>query len=248
MLIWEQGVENCALHDSLLNDVVPEARLDERTNKLHEWDFLPNCRRELNLNIERWNPPLVTVRMSQILWIRLRNSINLNISMFRWVEFLAWVNEKIIVKYSLNVPGMSHQEETQRTTQDTLQRLCRSAGLGTALDPAGRAGGPGECPGRGKSGTAAPATQPWIKPKKMDGCWEIYCVCVCVCVCVCLCACDCTLKHGCMCVYTCVVMSVLSLSSLCPLSVSSLSPLCLLSVLSPSCLCLLSVLSLSPLW
>ncbi|KAI3353927.1 hypothetical protein L3Q82_005128 [Scortum barcoo] len=36
---------------------------------------------------------------------------------------------------------MSHQEEAPGKTQDTLERLCLSAGLGTPQGPPGRAGG-----------------------------------------------------------------------------------------------------------
>ncbi|KAK3507901.1 hypothetical protein QTP70_002530 [Hemibagrus guttatus] len=39
------------------------------------------------------------------------------------------------------VPSMPHQEETLGKTQDTLERLCLSADLGTPWDPSGRAGG-----------------------------------------------------------------------------------------------------------
>ncbi|KAK3513744.1 hypothetical protein QTP70_028732 [Hemibagrus guttatus] len=39
------------------------------------------------------------------------------------------------------VPGMPHWEEAPGKTQDTLERLCLSAGLGTPLGPSGRAGG-----------------------------------------------------------------------------------------------------------
>ncbi|KAI3368279.1 hypothetical protein L3Q82_007824 [Scortum barcoo] len=36
---------------------------------------------------------------------------------------------------------MSHREEASGKTQDTLERLCLSAGLGTPRGPPGRAGG-----------------------------------------------------------------------------------------------------------
>ncbi|KAK3518109.1 hypothetical protein QTP70_033327 [Hemibagrus guttatus] len=39
------------------------------------------------------------------------------------------------------VPGMPHQQETPGKTQDTLERLCLSADLGTPQNPSGRAGG-----------------------------------------------------------------------------------------------------------
>ncbi|KAK3525226.1 hypothetical protein QTP86_024956 [Hemibagrus guttatus] len=41
------------------------------------------------------------------------------------------------------VPGMPHQKETPGKTQDTLERLCLSADLGTPRIPSGRAGGSG---------------------------------------------------------------------------------------------------------
>ena len=69
------------------------------------------------------------------------------------------------------VSGISCQEETPRKTQDTLERLCRPAGLGTPWDPPGRAGG--SVRGEGSLGVpaqpAAPATWPRITQKKMDG-------------------------------------------------------------------------------
>ncbi|KAK3542076.1 hypothetical protein QTP86_011949 [Hemibagrus guttatus] len=39
------------------------------------------------------------------------------------------------------VPGMPHREEAPGKTQDTLERLCLSAGLGTPWGPSGGAGG-----------------------------------------------------------------------------------------------------------
>ncbi|KAK3527334.1 hypothetical protein QTP86_021953 [Hemibagrus guttatus] len=39
------------------------------------------------------------------------------------------------------VPGMPHREQAPGKTQDTLERLCLSAGLGTPWGPSGRAGG-----------------------------------------------------------------------------------------------------------
>ncbi|KAK3518107.1 hypothetical protein QTP70_033333 [Hemibagrus guttatus] len=39
------------------------------------------------------------------------------------------------------VPGMPHREEAPGKTQDTLERLCLLAGLGTLRGPSGRAGG-----------------------------------------------------------------------------------------------------------
>ncbi|KAK3518508.1 hypothetical protein QTP70_001522 [Hemibagrus guttatus] len=39
------------------------------------------------------------------------------------------------------VLGMPHREEAPGKTQDTLERLCLSAGLGTPRGPSGRAGG-----------------------------------------------------------------------------------------------------------
>ncbi|KAK3545623.1 hypothetical protein QTP70_008562, partial [Hemibagrus guttatus] len=38
---------------------------------------------------------------------------------------------------------MPHWEEAPGKTQDTLERLCLSAGLGTPRGPSGRAGGSG---------------------------------------------------------------------------------------------------------
>ncbi|KAK3509762.1 hypothetical protein QTP70_008395 [Hemibagrus guttatus] len=46
------------------------------------------------------------------------------------------------------VPGMPHREEAPGKTQDTLERLCLSAGLGTPRGPSGRAGG--KCLGKGR--------------------------------------------------------------------------------------------------
>ncbi|KAI3354196.1 hypothetical protein L3Q82_018734 [Scortum barcoo] len=63
------------------------------------------------------------------------------------------------------------EEEAQGKTQDTLERLCLSAGLGTPQGPPGRAGG--SVWGEGSLGisaqTAASATRPRIKRMKMDG-------------------------------------------------------------------------------
>ncbi|KAK3547628.1 hypothetical protein QTP86_026269 [Hemibagrus guttatus] len=42
------------------------------------------------------------------------------------------------------VPGTPHREETPGKTQDTLERPCLSAGLGTPRGPSGRAGGSGK--------------------------------------------------------------------------------------------------------
>ena len=53
------------------------------------------------------------------------------------------------------VPGTSHWEETPGKTQDTLERLCLSAGLGTPRGPPGRAGGSGR--GQGCLGFSAQA-------------------------------------------------------------------------------------------
>ncbi|KAK7878083.1 hypothetical protein WMY93_034405, partial [Mugilogobius chulae] len=66
---------------------------------------------------------------------------------------------------------MSHWEEAKGKTQDTLEGLCLSTVLGTPRDPPRRAGG--GVYGQGSLGvlaqTAAPATRPRIKRKKMDG-------------------------------------------------------------------------------
>ncbi|KAI3354891.1 hypothetical protein L3Q82_004687 [Scortum barcoo] len=57
---------------------------------------------------------------------------------------------------------MSHREEASGKTQDTLEKLCLSAGLGTPRGPPGRAGG--SVWGEGSLGisaqTAASATDP----------------------------------------------------------------------------------------
>ncbi|KAI3377238.1 hypothetical protein L3Q82_009150, partial [Scortum barcoo] len=63
------------------------------------------------------------------------------------------------------------REEAPGMTQDTLERLCLSAGLGTPQGPPGRAGG--SVWGEGSLGisaqTAASATRSRIKRLKMDG-------------------------------------------------------------------------------
>ncbi|XP_061589443.1 uncharacterized protein LOC133454734 [Cololabis saira] len=65
---------------------------------------------------------------------------------------------------------MSHREETPGKTQDTLERLCLSAGLGTPRTPPGRAGG--SVWGEGSLGipaeAATPATRERIKREKMN--------------------------------------------------------------------------------
>ncbi|MEQ2230860.1 hypothetical protein ILYODFUR_033603, partial [Ilyodon furcidens] len=62
------------------------------------------------------------------------------------------------------VPGTSHWEEAQGTTQDTLEGLCLSAGLGRPWAPPG-----GGVWGEGRLGvsaeSAAPATRSRIKRK-----------------------------------------------------------------------------------
>ena len=64
------------------------------------------------------------------------------------------------------VSGMSNREETSGPTQDTLEGLYLSAGLGTPRDSPGRAGGSGW--GEGRLGfsveAAAPAT--WTRMKR----------------------------------------------------------------------------------
>ncbi|KAK3573193.1 hypothetical protein QTP86_015101 [Hemibagrus guttatus] len=52
------------------------------------------------------------------------------------------------------VPGMLHREEAPGKTQDTLERLCLSAGLGTPRGPFGRAGGSVWGEGGDNKGTA----------------------------------------------------------------------------------------------
>ena len=61
------------------------------------------------------------------------------------------------------VPGMSHREETPRKTQDTLEQLCRPAGLGTPWDPPRRAGG--SVQGEGSLGVPAQAAAPATRPR-----------------------------------------------------------------------------------
>ncbi|KAK3523213.1 hypothetical protein QTP86_022937 [Hemibagrus guttatus] len=56
------------------------------------------------------------------------------------------------------VPGMPHQEEAPGKTQDTLERLCLSAGLGTPRGPSGRAGG--SVWGEGAPGLTGKRSQP----------------------------------------------------------------------------------------
>ena len=56
-IVW--GAENCALHDSPLNDDVPEAPLNEQTNYMNILHQCHPADQELNLDIERWNPPLL---------------------------------------------------------------------------------------------------------------------------------------------------------------------------------------------
>jgi len=67
-------------------------------------------------------------------------------------------------------PG-GRSEETPGKTQDTFERLCLSAGLGTFRGPPGRAGGSGR--GQGRLGfsaqAAAPTTRPPEKRQIMDG-------------------------------------------------------------------------------
>ena len=59
-IVWERGAENCALHESMLNDAIPEMRLNQQTNMNDS--SRQTDRRELNLNIEWWNPPLAMCR------------------------------------------------------------------------------------------------------------------------------------------------------------------------------------------
>ena len=65
--------------------------------------------------------------------------------------------------------------ETPGKTQDTLERLCLSAGLGMPRGPPGRAGGSGR--GQERLGfsaqAAAPATRPPEKWQIMDGWMDV---------------------------------------------------------------------------
>ncbi|KAI3358217.1 hypothetical protein L3Q82_003220 [Scortum barcoo] len=73
---------------------------------------------------------------------------------------------------------MSHREEASGKTQDTLEKLCLSAGLGTPRGPPGRAGG--SVWGEGSLGisaqTAASATRSQTKrmKKKKKICVVVY--------------------------------------------------------------------------
>ncbi|KAI3376166.1 hypothetical protein L3Q82_016693 [Scortum barcoo] len=67
---------------------------------------------------------------------------------------------------------MSHREEAPGKTQDTLERLCLSAGLGTPRGPPEEleeVSGVREVSGIISAQTAASATRPRIKRMKMDG-------------------------------------------------------------------------------
>ena len=60
LTVWKGRAGNCELHDSQLNDFGLETRLNERIND-------SSCRidwRELNLNIEQWNPPLTATPLT----------------------------------------------------------------------------------------------------------------------------------------------------------------------------------------
>lgn len=65
---------------------------------------------------------------------------------------------------------MSHREETPGKTQDKLERLCFSAGLGTPRDPTGRAGGSGEV----WASLTRPLPPALDKQYKMDGWMDGY--------------------------------------------------------------------------
>ena len=64
-----------------------------------------------------------------------------------------------------DVSGMSIWEETPRKTQDTLERLYLSAGLGTPLDPLTGAGGSS----RGQESLVLPFGAAATATLKMDG-------------------------------------------------------------------------------
>ena len=72
-------------------------------------------------------------------------------------------------------PGTSDWEETPRQTQNPLERLYISSGLGTPRDPPGGAGE--RCWGEGglesPAGPTASATRPRISGMKMDGWMDI---------------------------------------------------------------------------
>ncbi|KAJ0068126.1 hypothetical protein NL108_016284 [Boleophthalmus pectinirostris] len=71
---------------------------------------------------------------------------------------------------------MSHQEEAPGKTQDTLEGLCFSAGLGTPRGPPRRAGG--RVRGKESLGvpaqTAASATRPRISRRKWNGIYRYF--------------------------------------------------------------------------
>ncbi|KAK3535008.1 hypothetical protein QTP70_001967 [Hemibagrus guttatus] len=60
------------------------------------------------------------------------------------------------------VPGMPHREEALGKTQDTLERLSLSAGLGTPRGPSGRAGGRVWGEGVSKTITTRSNQKPWM--------------------------------------------------------------------------------------
>ena len=66
-------------------------------------------------------------------------------------------------------PGMPHQEETPRKTQDTLEWLCRSAGLGTPWDSPG--GARGSLRGEGSLGVPAQAPAPATRSQLSGSKW-----------------------------------------------------------------------------
>ncbi|KAK3523555.1 hypothetical protein QTP70_002464 [Hemibagrus guttatus] len=70
---------------------------------------------------------------------------------------------------------MPHQEEAPGKTQDTLKRLCLSAGLGTPWCPSRRAGGSVW----GEGGLRYWFLEPAI--------YILFCCCVCICLCICVC-------------------------------------------------------------
>ena len=67
-IVWERGAKNCVFCDSPLKDVVPEARLNGQTTWTCHLAKLTIG--ELNLDIKRWNPPLLWAKFDcGIIWV-----------------------------------------------------------------------------------------------------------------------------------------------------------------------------------